>query len=447
MDRTKSYTNRPLNDPEQLIFVSIASYRDPQLTPTVLDCIRKARNPDRLRFGICRQRGEEEDPFSFREDPRFRILEVDWRQSKGACWARSEIMRLWQGEDWFLQVDSHCRFAVGWDELLLRSAADTGSKRPILSTYPASFTPGQNEVLADDPLQVAFHAFTADGIPQLRPRRLPERRTPGSPLQARFLAAGFLFTLGRFAEEVPYDPDLYFIGEEAAMSVRAFTHGYDLFHPAETIVWHDYGRHNARRHWGDHTGNDATTRPWAKLDEASRRKVSRLLSGEPVGSFGLGSQRTLEEYESYAGLSFRERKAQQYTLRGEEPPNPEAPANWTDAVQPWIVKIPVPRARLPHGALDDPKLWFVGIHDLQGFEIYQQNLTPQELEPLKGDREELAIVCEFFSESAPASWVLWPLSQSQGLLSKIEGPFRDEDFAILVNEEDQKVENAAVSRS
>ena len=54
------------------------------------------------------------------DDDRFQILDIPWRNSKGACWARAEAMKLWRGERWFLQVDSHCRFAPGWDETLIR---------------------------------------------------------------------------------------------------------------------------------------------------------------------------------------------------------------------------------------------------------------------------------------------------------------------------------------
>lgn len=425
----------PLNCLEQLIFVSIAAYRDPQLVPTIQDCVRKAANPERLRFGICWQRGEEEHPLPFRDDPRFRILEIDWREGRGACWARAEIMRrLWRGEDWFLQVDSHCRFASGWDEKLLLAAMETGREKPILSTYPTPFTPGGNEVLAGGPMQVVFQAFTPDGIPQLRPQYMSERDPTERPLRARFLAAGFLFVRGCFVREVPYDPELYFMGEESAMTVRAFTHGYDLFHPAETIIWHDYGRHDARKHWGDHTDTAVGTRSWNKLDETSRCKVQRLLRGEPVESCGLGSERTLEEYEAYAGLSFRERKAQQYTLRGEEPPNPEISLDWTDSVRPWIVKIVFQRSLLPPGALHDPRLWFVGIQDERGFDIYRQDIMREELKPLNGDKEELAVVCEFFSETCPASWVLWPLSLSKGWLPKLQGRFQEGDVAVLVEE-------------
>ncbi len=61
----------------QLIFVSIAAYRDLQLVPTVLDCLAKASFPGRLRFGICWQHGAEETSLPFSGDPRFRILDIE----------------------------------------------------------------------------------------------------------------------------------------------------------------------------------------------------------------------------------------------------------------------------------------------------------------------------------------------------------------------------------
>src|SRR5262249_27589752 len=48
------------------IFVSIAAYRDPQLVPTIQDCLAKARYPEQLRFGISWQHGPEESSLPFR---------------------------------------------------------------------------------------------------------------------------------------------------------------------------------------------------------------------------------------------------------------------------------------------------------------------------------------------------------------------------------------------
>jgi Glycosyltransferase (GlcNAc) len=51
------------------IFVSIAAYRDPELVPTVRDCLATAAHPDQLRFGICWQHGSEDPPLPFVGDP------------------------------------------------------------------------------------------------------------------------------------------------------------------------------------------------------------------------------------------------------------------------------------------------------------------------------------------------------------------------------------------
>ena len=42
------------------IFISIASYRDKELLPTIEDCLNQAKYPDRLRFGICWQHSKED---------------------------------------------------------------------------------------------------------------------------------------------------------------------------------------------------------------------------------------------------------------------------------------------------------------------------------------------------------------------------------------------------
>ena len=82
-------------------------------------------------------------------------------------------MKLWRGEEWFLQVDSHCRFAAGWDARLVRMMSETASAKPILSTYATPFTPGPVEVLEGAPLQMAFQGFTAEGIPHMKPLAIP----------------------------------------------------------------------------------------------------------------------------------------------------------------------------------------------------------------------------------------------------------------------------------
>ncbi len=423
-----------MNNDTDLIFVSIAAYRDPQLVPTIEDCIAKARNPYRLRFGICWQHAPQ-DSLPYVHDDCFRILDVDWRESKGACWARSEVMKLWQREDWFLQVDSHCRFAQDWDAKLIDGMIQTGSSRPILSTYASPFTPGGDEVLAEGPLQMAFQGFTDDGIPHMKPIAIPGWQSLTRPRRARFLSAGFLFTPGSFVDEIGYDPDLYFLGEEAAMTLRAFTSGYDLFHPHQTIVWHDYGRPTAPKHWDDHTKANKINREWHELDSRSKEKVRRLLTGKSVESYGLGSVRTLQEYQDYAGLSLTLRKAQDYTMRSEEPPNPQADPEWTGQIWTWMVRITLDRTALSAGALEDPAFWYVGVRDPGNTEIYRQDIPQSQLAALSTEEPKIVLYCEFESGTVPATWSVWPVSRSQGWLDRIEGSLGEEDFTVIAEDD------------
>ena len=418
----------PQHPDRHRIFISIAAYRDPQLNATVADCLRKAHYPQQLRFGICWQHAADELPPTCTGDDRFEVLDIEWQNSKGACWARAEAMKLWRGEEWFLQVDSHCRFAAGWDARLVRMMSETASAKPILSTYATPFTPGPVEVLEGAPLQMAFQGFTAEGIPHMKPLAIPNWQSLHRPLRARFVSGGFLFAPGSFAGEVPYDPELYFLGEEASMTVRAFTHGYDLFHPHETIVWHDYVRKDAVKHWDDHQGD------WAGQDLLSKQKIRSLLSGQPVAAFGLGSARTIEQYEEYAGLSFRLRKAQDYTVRSEEPPNPKAEPGWAEEIFSWLVRIRL-RNEFSADSWGDFSFWYIGVHDEHGSEIYRHDLSPEEIAALLVQRPEIELVCELQSGSIPVSWTVWPVSRTRGWLNKINGKFRREDFTILLEEE------------
>mgnify|MGYP000709467769 CR=1 FL=1 len=69
------------------IFVQIASYRDPELVPTIRECIAKAAKPEMLTFGLCWQRDEKESLEEFTNDPRFTVIDIPWKDSaKDSKW-------------------------------------------------------------------------------------------------------------------------------------------------------------------------------------------------------------------------------------------------------------------------------------------------------------------------------------------------------------------------
>ncbi|ADW71537.1 GlcNAc-transferase family protein [Granulicella tundricola] len=427
----------------ELIFISIASYRDSQLIPTVEDLVEKADEPELLRIDICWQHGEEQPSLPFAEAPGICILDVPWQQSYGACWARAEAMKLWRGEQWFLQIDSHCRFIKGWDTKLIRMMQQTGSVRPILSTYANTFIPAADgtrarEALQGTPQLIALSGFSEDGLPKLKPLEIPGYSARERPMGARFLAGGFIFAPGSFVEDVPYDPDLYFFGEEIAMTLRAFTSGYDLFHPVESVAWHDYARAYATRHWDDRKpvvseGASGAT-AWRDLDRLSRERVASLLRGETAGEpFGLGTVRTIEEYETHAGLSFRLRRMQDYTRRALEPPNPPLPSDWTAEIFTWMVRITVHRTALSACAFEEAGFWVVAIQDEDRHEIDRHDVTKAELSTI-GDAPQIVLIREIHSGIIPESWSVQPFGRSAGWGPKISGKLDELDYSIIMEE-------------
>lgn len=286
------------------IFVSVAAYRDSELVPTVLDCLAKARQPHDLRVVVCWQHLGDEDISAIADDPRVRILEFDARQSRGACWARAQVMTQYSGEDWILQVDSHTRFAADWDVRLIDAAAMTGAAKPLLSCYPPSYDPTVEFTGAGNPTELFVHGWTNDGLPIISQREIPD--PSGKPKPAEFVAAGFLFAPGSLALEVPYDPNLYFYGEEISLAVRAYTWGYDLFHPTEVFAWHYYVRTDRPRHWTDHVGAAGSV-GWLTRHRASVRRVGSMLRYPTVSRYGVGALRTVADYEAYSGCDFTRR--------------------------------------------------------------------------------------------------------------------------------------------
>jgi len=292
------------------IFVSIASYRDPDCQNTVRDLFEKAAYPDRVYLGICWQfiPGEDDDCFALTTRPKqVRRIDVDASESRGVCWARSRVQELWRGEDYYLQIDSHMRFVAGWDERLISMLGRCPAAKPVLSTYPLAFTPPDQ--LAQDAI-VTIHpkAFDEHGILAQKSYLTPIEQAPALPAPNAFIGAGLIFARGNFVEEVPYDPYLYFSGEEISLAVRLWTKGWDVFTPNEVIAYHDYGNRPDRpRHWKDQTD-------WAALGNRSWRRIRHMLemaaSSDPedlreLEKYGLGKLRSLGDYESLAQLDFK----------------------------------------------------------------------------------------------------------------------------------------------
>lgn len=408
------------------IFIQIAAYRDPQLVPTIKDCLAQAACPENLVFGIAWQHDINDtwDTLDeFKGDPRFRIIDIPYEESQGACWARNLIQKLYQGEEYTFQLDSHHRFIKDWDVEcinMIKQLQDKGHKKPLLTSYISSFDPDDDpKKRIETPWLMIFDRFIPEGAVFFLPRDIPNWKELTHPVPARFYSAHFCFTLGTFAKEVKHDPNYYFHGEEISIAARAYTWGYDLFHPHKVIAWHEYTRKGRTKQWDD-------DKEWGKKNIASHQRNRKLfeMDGEVrdinFGLYGFGPVRTLEDYERYAGINFKKRSVQQYTIDRKFPPNP--PLSDEEYENSWlrIFKhcIDIQYAEVPE---NDYTTWVIAFEDETGKELYRKDVSEEEIKSyLKRNDDYIKIWREFHTERQPKKWIFWPHSKSKGWHNRIE---------------------------
>lgn len=410
------------------IFVQIAAYRDPELLPTLRDCLARAAQPERLRFGLCWQRDEQDSLEEFAQDPRFRVIEVPHQRGRGACWARQQTQSLYQGEAYTLQLDSHHRFVDGWDQLcidMLEGLRAQGHPKPLLTSYVPVYEPTHDPAGRQHlPLRLRFGHFSDDGPIAVVPVGMDEFETLVAPEPARFFSAHFVFTLGCFCHEVPYDPALYFFGEEPSLALRAFTHGYDLFHPHRVVVWHHYGRTASPKHWSDHL-------QWSFRNERSMQRYRTLIreglagigpEASELGPHGLGTVRSLKDYEFFCGLSFAARAVSQHAQRGLPPPEPLPPVDEAGLqallLRPRCLDVPLAEVALV-GGLEAQAFWYVGAHCAQGEELVRHDLRGEELAQAL---ERGFFRLQFGSLQVPVRWTVWPYVSETGWGTPVSRP-------------------------
>jgi hypothetical protein len=410
------------------IFVQIASYRDPQLIPTIEDMLQNAKYPENLRLGIARQYHPDDkfdDLSEYENDDRFRILNILYTASTGVCWARNQVQQLYDNETYTLQIDSHMRFTKDWDDTLIRmlkGLQDKGHKKPLLTSYVSSYDPDNDpDGRVTEPWRMVFDRFTPEGVVFFLPEVIPNWENLTEPIRARFYSAHFCFTLGEFAKNVQHDPDYYFHGEEISIAVRAFTHGYDLFHPHRIVIYHEYTRKNRTKQWDDDT-------VWYLKDKSSHEKNRKVLGidGEEYDGdllYGFGNERTVRDYEKYVGLNFKNRSVQKYTIDKNYPPNPynyDNEEEWENSFL-RIFKhcIDVPLTSIPE---NDYEFMVVAFHNKNDDTIYRLDAHENEIRTIKNGSNGFGKIWrEFNTNEKPSYWVVWPYSKTKGWCDRVIG--------------------------
>ena len=303
------------------IFISIASYQDPLLVSTIWSAYSNARDKEDLIFSICDQ---SDNPVKVSELPfahQIKYDHVDPIFAKGPCWARHRAQSFYAGEKYFLQIDSHTQFSPYWDilfegaflEIATMGKEDPYFKKPVITSYPRSF-----QVI--DFEKGAFALNNGDKHTQVITYREDSifsrgsfSRQIGIPTKhlevthAYLMAAGCVFTRGDFVEEIPYDPNYYFYGEELSMALRAFTHGYSFFHIPDVPLFHlytDVSNLPRKLHWDPEDDKNRAVK-WHELEKNSLDRLDDLFAGNIEDLMGLGLERSLEDYALLSGIDLK----------------------------------------------------------------------------------------------------------------------------------------------
>jgi hypothetical protein len=323
---------------EKTIFIAIACYRDDEILPTVKSALLNAKNPERLHFGISLIYKDGVDKGFWGEElltlPNVKVdIKSSSAETVGLGKQRADANAFYDGEDYYFQIDSHMRFDIYWDDLLIRHIEGVkalGETKPVITGYPRGY------VSEKEPNAVGFYPYYNPISKEVYFRQVrghnnvPSLRIGLDPVRF-FKKSGFvrhgdrefadfeviavsttvspaqLFADGSFLKDVPANPKIRFLEEEQYYSILAFMKGYTFYTPRVTGVMHYYTQ--------DSAGNTVSDRPGADEEFPELFREDTYYDGNLEGKeliLNLAKTpkaiRSFADYEKFAGVDYTKRE-------------------------------------------------------------------------------------------------------------------------------------------
>ena len=228
------------------IFVSIASYKDFDIVNTIIDCFNKANNPNNVFIGVCLQDTEVElkritdlisnHPFYLN----VKFMQILASEAQGCGWARNLIMEnLYNNEDYFLCIDSHSRFLIGWDDEYLNELNNIPSKG-VISVFPQFFEFNETyDVYSKRKIATIYTSNAPTWTDSFIPPHC--MRTPIDGYEKVMnISGGNLFGGGEIVNILKVKEYYNPTKEQEIYSLLLFKSGYDIFAIKKNIIWHKY---------------------------------------------------------------------------------------------------------------------------------------------------------------------------------------------------------------
>ena len=331
------------------IFIPLNGFDEKEIFTTVESAIENADDPDRLFFGIYEQRTDNKftDFSKFDNVKHVKVLTEDLL---GTGLARINAYYLNNGEEYCLAVDAHTIFDEGWDTYIveyfkkLLGYAD----KPIISYRIPNFSRGKNnEIIKDNysfgrsTLGLGLQFNTSyNGIPYHsiiindviyedsivydnydyinKVHTTVDRRVSGV-VEHHIISGNFLFAKTSFLSECVWDPEIFFYGEEEAISLRAVSRGYRIFVPDLNYFYHkgkEFDENGFNYEDGDISWRRLTDRRREKFfyneiktDDPMNRSSSRLhriLTGKEIGYWGAPDEESFKDFQNKVGIKLKD---------------------------------------------------------------------------------------------------------------------------------------------
>jgi hypothetical protein len=375
---------------EKTIFVAIACVgNDTELVRTVSSCINNASIGSRIHVGINLVYGikmDEDDMYIYHleeelsqfENVRYCVNYISDPPSIGKD--RNNASRLYQNEDYFLQVDAHCFFMPNWDTELIEALDSAiklvNNKKTVLTATLPKYELNENSITDNvEPERICFgYGYWTGGYRDLNPKE--KKIVPGwahtSPEMHSFRLArmvqktgfapaakttgAFMFGNKHFAEEASLPENVIFWEEEIVQSIELISLGFTLVYPyifANIYHYYQIDQTNTGRGFRSGLGNmiissaihgghslsgaenEETLRnpeKWPELDSDQIEKAAVAWRAAITASFESylndpENQAKISAFSKYSGVSFKTANPafdfpERYANLGKEPQLP-----------------------------------------------------------------------------------------------------------------------------
>lgn len=353
----RDYMRRmPTRRDDGSLYVSVASFRDEFCPETLIQAFGNAKNPEKLFVGLVQQNCEEAKCRSgfidgkmmdVKTDPdcyalfcsssvgkkycssgNLRLLRMKESLALGPYMARYFAAKMWMGEQYYMQIDSHMTFLQDWDAMSIEMLKKAPSDKPVISHYPRPHTADLAARAANPAPRLCGPKFATsdveseivrlDGTGNYDTYRLD------IPRFGPFVAAGYLVASAEILRDVPFDPFLpyIFMGEEIILSARLWTSGYDIFSPTHSVLGHHWAmlskKYNKPKFWeslhrtftfGIHDPVEMMVMNRIKYQlgypESAKDMVKPKNLFTAVDQYSMGKVRPLEEYLKIVGVDVK----------------------------------------------------------------------------------------------------------------------------------------------